>query len=425
MIPRNPARLFVLFLFLLSPHGVSAMNLAEMQQAAVENRALVKRYQAEIDKSAEDIRIAKSPFYPSVDVSYDAWAVDEPSTIDRRENSAFTSGVTWNVFKGLKDSYLVDSAEARQAVEGYRLKAIVQDIQLAVALRYLDVYNQRARLEVAQDSLKTLERLYLDSENRYNVGLLDKNEVLKFKVDYANAKLAVQREEADLRKAVNDLSRATNIDIDYETLAFSEFSETPTLEDKAGYERAMLAQRSELKTFEGLIAAAEYTAKAQYGDYYPRLDLAGRYRNYDDSLINGQGEFTDEELRAELVLTFNLFKGFLDEAEIARAKAEARSLNYDLYELQHQLQIELRNLFVDYEVSLANVEVAREDIAYADENVRITELKYKEGLQRQLDLLDAIANRTRAQSNFVAVVRTVFENYFRIQRMVEGFPAAP
>lgn len=122
------------------------------------------------------------------------------------------------------------------------------------------------------------------------------------------------------------------------------------------------------------------------------------------------------------MLSYNLFTGFSDEAEIARAKANVRSLKYDLTELQNDLTTELKKLFVDYEISLANVEVAREDIAYAEENLRITELKYKEGIQRQLDLLDAVSNLTRAQSNFVAVVRSVFENYFRLNRMVESFP---
>jgi outer membrane protein TolC len=184
----------------------------------------------------------------------------------------------------------------------------------------------------------------------------------------------------------------------------------------------MLSQRSELKVLESLAQSAEYSVNARYGNYYPQLDLVGRYRNYDDSYLNGQGEFSDEELRAELIMSFNLFNGFEDEAEIARAKAGVRSINYDLAELQDELKTTLKDILVDYEVSLANVDVAREDITYAEENLRITDLKYKEGVQRQIDLLDAVSNLTRAQSNYVAVVKSVFENYYRVIRMIEGFP---
>ncbi|MBT8360214.1 MAG: TolC family protein [Desulfobacterales bacterium] len=406
----------------LIPQVVFALTLEQMQRAALENRALVKRFETEIEKGAENIRIARGEYYPSLDILYNTFTIDEATLTERRENSIFSGIVTWNIFAGFKDKYSIKSAEARKEVDMLRLSSIEQDIQLSVALRYLAVFFQQSRQEVAEDTFKTLEGLYLDSKNRYDVGLLDRNAVLKFKVDFDNADLAVKREKADLEKALYLLAREVDQTISYPQLNFNEFQVPPALEDKEDYEQVMLRSRSELKVLEGLAVAAAYNVDAEYGDYYPQFELVGRYRKYDDSLLNGRGEFTDEELRAELVMSYNLFEGFIDEAEIARAKAEVRSLKYDLNELQNSLKTELKNLFVDYDISLANVAVAREDITFAEENLRITELKYKEGLQRQLDLLDAVSNLTRAQSNYVAVVRTVFENYFRIIRMIEGFP---
>lgn len=64
---------------------------------------------------------------------------------------------------------------------------------------------------------------------------------------------------------------------------------------------------------------------------------------------------------------------------------------------------------------------ARRSIEQAQENLRITRLKYEEGLQQESDPLDAITNLSRAQANEVAMVRTVFLNYFQIIRMVDGF----
>ena len=412
----------LLITFLLLPTVASAITLEEMQKAALDNRSLVKRYEAEVDKSTEDIRIAKSGYYPSFDIAYNTYTIDEATPTEQRENSVFSSALRWNIFSGFKDKYNISSAKSVQQVESFRLLAIEQDIQLEVSLRYLAVYYQKARLKVAQDTYKTLESLFIDSKNRYEVGLIDKNAVLKFKVDFDNANLGVKKEQADLAKALNQLSRVVNLEISEDELNFVEFEANPTLKNQEGLEQQMLSQRSELKVLESLAQSAEYSVNARYGNYYPQFDLVGRYRNYDDSYLNGQGEFSDEELRAELIMSFNLFNGFEDEAEIARAKAGVRSINYDLAELQDELKTTLKDILVDYEVSLANVDVAREDITYAEENLRITDLKYKEGVQRQIDLLDAVSNLTRAQSNYVAVVKTVFENYYRVIRMIEGFP---
>ncbi len=413
----------LLILLLLLPQAVAAISLEEMQSAALENRALVKKYITNIEKSSESTRIATKGYYPSVDLGYNSYSIDEETPTQRRENSVLYGEVSWNVFAGFKDKYSIRSSEILEQVEALRLQTIEQDIQLSVALRYLDVYNQQARLKVAKDSYNTLKELYLDGENRFEVGLLDKNGVLKFKVDYDNANLGVRREEAGLRKALYSLERVTDTTVSLEELNFNEFQQMPEAVKEDEISQQMIAVRSELKALEGLVSSAEQTVNAKYGDYYPEVDLVGKYQRYDDSYLNGNGEFTDEELRAELVLTFNLFDGFKDDANIARAKADVRGLKYDYQELESDLNTELKNLFVDFEIGLANVQVAKEDILYANENLRITELKYKEGLQRQIDLLDAVSNKTRAQSNYVTVVRTVFDNYFKIIRMIEGFEA--
>ncbi|MBM1001519.1 MAG: TolC family protein [Desulfofustis sp. PB-SRB1] len=412
----------LIVLLITVPVPATALNLTQMQEMALANRAVVKEFATEIDKSRQDVRIARSPFYPTVDLSYNAYALDDDSETERRENSAFLGLINWNLFDGFADSAALDAARQRQDIEDLRMRALVQDIQLAVALRYLDVYNQRAQTEVAEDTLTTLTSLYEDSENRFEVGLVDKNTVLRFRVDAANARLALQARQADLRKAINLLSRTIGATISLAELDFNDFSGEPAITGKSDYESRMLASRSEIKALEKLGTIAELSIKEARGAYYPELDVAAGYRTYSDAYLNGVGEFTNEELRAELIITYNLFSGFSNEAELAKAKIEVRTVNYQLIELQDDLTTELRNLFVDYEVSLANVAVAREDIGAAEENLRITELKYKEGLQSQLDLLDAVSNLSRAQSNYVAVIRTVFANYYRITRMVEDFP---
>jgi len=79
------------------------------------------------------------------------------------------------------------------------------------------------------------------------------------------------------------------------------------------------------------------------------------------------------------------------------------------------------NLYIDFIVSLENVVVAKRSIEQAEENLRITQLKYSEGLERESDLLDAITSLSRAQYNLVAVRRTAFLNNFQLTRMIDGF----
>ncbi len=410
--------LFLLFLTVSS----QAMELVEMQKSAVENREIIKRYQVTVEKSDQEIARVQSAYYPSLDIGYRATSLDKPVTYPYRENSSLYGALSMNIFSGFRDRYSIQSARILREVEAHRLHSIEQDIQLNVALRYLNVYENQASLTVTQDAQKTLERIYQDGQRRLEVGLIGTNELLKFKVDLDNANITLQKRQADLDKSVQLLGREINKPaLLLGELSFHEFSLLPRVESQELCREKMFSNRSELLALEGLTQSASLQVKAERGGYYPRVDIVGSYSRYDDDFINGDGELNDEELQAQLLLSYNLFDGFSREATISKAKLNIREIQYDHAELKNSLETDLNNLFIDYRVSKANVEVAREDIRHAEENLRITQLKYTEGLQRESDLLDAVTNLSRARYNEVAVIRALFENTFRITRMIEGF----
>lgn len=410
-----------LTLLLFCSSSAFAVSLAEMQEMALANRQVVQQYVTSLERSEEDISLAKSPYYPSVDVAYTVNALDEASTFEEEENSTIYGAVSYNLFAGFRDKYNIQSAELLKAVEEYRLEGIQQDLQLTVALAYLSVYERLANKKVAESAFETLGKVYRDGESRYQVGLIGKNELLKFRVDYDNADITLKAAEAGLKKSINVLSRQVGVRIAFADLDFAEFKVLPPLMDKNAYTETMLETRSEIKALESLIGVSEAQVERDKSDYYPKVDLVGSYAFYDDDFVSGSGQYDDDELRAQLVLSMNLFRGFSTESNVTKSKLSARSGRYELEELKDSFTNDLDNLFIDFQVSLDNVNVATRSIEQAEENLRITQLKYDEGLQRESDLLDAITSLSRAQYNYVTVLRTAYSNDFQLTRMVDGF----
>jgi len=406
---------------LLGSSSAYGLDLSTMQDMALENRQVIKRYMTSLEQSGQDLIFAKGGYYPSVDIGYTGNALDEASAIEASENSYIHGSIRYNLFSGFRDKYNVHSAEMLQQVEAYKLDGIRQDIQLTTALSYLAVYERLANKKVAESAFETLGKVYRDGESRYQVGLIGKNELLKFRVDYDNADITLKAAGAGLQKSVITLSREVGARLQFAELDFKDFQELPPRINRDDYMETMLSSRSEINALEAAISANDSRMAAEKGGYFPRLDVIGRYQRYDDEIINGNGEDVEDELRAQLELKMNLFQGYRTEATVVRAKLESRSLSYDLEELKDGFKQDLENLYIDFEVSLENVEVANRSIEQAEENLRITQLKYDQGLQRESDLLDAITSLSRAQYNYVAVVRTVFQNNFRLTRMIDGF----
>jgi outer membrane protein len=405
----------------LSASFSQAMDLAEMQTMALNNREVIQQYMTILAQSEKEIIRAKGGYYPVVDLAYTANALNEASLLEQRENATAIGKVSINLFAGFRDKYGLQSAEMLQEVEQYKLQGIRQDIQLNVALAYLAVFERRANRTVAESAFQTLGKIYQDGESRFQVGLIGKNELLKFRVDYDNADITFKSADAGLKKSVIDLSRQVGSDVNLADLDFADFNSLPPLAERAPYVEKMLAGRSEIKALEAAIDATSAQVEAAKSGFYPRVDAVGSYRRYDDNFINGSGSISDDELRAQVIMSMNLYQGGTTEATVAKTLLQVRAQRYELQELKHSLVNELDNVFIDLQVSLDNVLVAKRSIEQAEENLRITQLKYDEGLQRESDLLDAITSLSRAQYNFVAVMRTVFTNNFRLTRMIGAF----
>jgi len=415
----KPYSLAIIFLVLCA-QNLYAMDLAEMQALALNNRQVVRQYMTILEQSEKDIVRARGGYYPSVDIGYTANFLDQATLLEDRENSKATGRVSWNLFDGFRDKYTLLSAEKQKEVEQFRLEGVQQDIQLNVALAYLAVFERQANRRVAEAAFQTLGKVYRDGESRYKVGLVDKNELLRFRVDYDNADISLKVANADLQKSVNALSRQVGREIQLTELDFADFNNLPPQIDREDYIRKMLEKRSEINALKAVIGATQASAEAAASGYYPRVDVVGSYSRFDNDIATS-GLVREDELRGQLVVSMNLFQGFTTEATVARAKLETRSAQYQLEELQNDLTTDLQNLNIDFQVSLDNVAVAKRSIEQAEENLRITQLKYDEGLQRDSDLLDAITSLSRAKFNYVSVLRTAFLNNFQLIRMVDGF----
>lgn len=415
----------ILFLFVMLMCCASsgwAIDLAGMQTLALNNRQVISQYMTSLQQSEKDITLAEGGYYPSVNIGYTTNSLNEVTPLgEARENSVIVGSISWNIFSGFRDKYNVQSAQKQRQVAQYQLEGIRQDIQLNVALAYLTVSERSANRQVAETAYQTLGKVSRDGESRYQVGLIGKNDLLKFRVDYDNAYITLKAADAGLKKSVNGLSRQVGSEIKLADLDFADFKNLPASVNKEQYLHKMLVARSEIKALESVIDANRARSTAAKSGYYPKLDVVGSYSNYDDNYINSNGLLKDEEYRAQLVLSMNLFQGFATEASVARAKLATRSAQYELDELKNDLVTDLNNLYIDFEVSLENVGVAKRSIEQAEENLRITQLKYNEGLERESDLLAAITNLSRAKYNHVAALQTAFLNNFKLIRMVDGF----
>lgn len=409
-------------LIALSTQFAFAASLEDLQSKAVENRDLVKKYQINVEKYAQDVRKARAGYLPSASIGYVVNKLDEPGLTEDKNNSVFTATLSYNIFAGFKDKYNLKSAKLMKQAQEFQLNAVKEDLKLSVALKYIDVYNKVAGLKVAKDQNETIQKLYSDSEAKFNVGMLSKNDLLKIKVNLDDSFIALKQAEAELNKSINNLSRDAGVELTLADLGFEDLAAMPETAPVDENKSLMMQNRSELKYLKNISESYSSSVKSAQSGYYPKVDASLGYKRYDNRYANGAGDYDrlrDGEVRAALTLSLNIFDGLVRESTISSAEKASQMALLDISELKLDLANALVNSYEDYNVSKINVKTAEINIEQAEENLRITKLSYNEGLSTLSDLLDAVANVSRAKYSRVNAVTGLYSNYFQILRTVE------
>jgi len=411
-------KIFVLII-LLAAVNTFALSLDELKEKAVENRPVLQKYRFDAEISSENVRYQKGEFMPSADTGYQYNQLDEDAMFENSENSNLYVSLSYNLFDGFRDKYNLKSAKEMKNVSMFELQSKRQDIKLDVAAAYLNVYRNQRYLDVRQSAYKLYKEKYEDAKLKYDVGVMKWSEVLKIKVEMDNAKQELLKAQAELVKSLNTLSRKVNADINIEDINFQLLEAIPEFQKYDFYKEEMYAVRSELKALETVVQARKYGVDASRSSLYPKVDLSLRYSNAADS-VNPYGDNEDDEIRGQVNVNFNIFNGFQKYSNINKAKLEMRKSKMDVMELKLDLKNQLQNVFEDKTVALKNLGVARTSLKEAEENLRVTEASFKEGVATSTDILDAIYYLSRAKYNVINAKTQVFLNYFKLQRVIEN-----
>jgi outer membrane protein TolC len=409
---------FVLII-LLAAMNTFAINLNQLKNKAVENRALIQKYKFDMEFAAESTRYQKGEFLPSADLGYQYNQLDEDTMFENSRNSNLYLALSYNLFDGFRDKYNLKSAREMEKVSFFELNAIKQDVKFDVAAAYLNVYRNQRYLDVRRSAYQLYQKEYENAKLKYDVGVIQWSEVLKIKVEMDNAKQDLMKAQTELKKSMNNLSRTVGVNVDIMDIDFNLLAKIPEFEKYDFYKEKMYSSRSELQALKTVMQSKKYGVNASKSSLYPKVDLLFSYSDAADS-VEPYGENDEGEIRGQVNVSFNIFDGFQKYSNINKAKLEVRKSKMDVMEMKLDLKNQLQNVTEDKNVALKNLEVARASLKEAEENLRVTEASFREGVATSTDILDAIYYLSRARYNVINAKTQVFLNYFKLQRVIEN-----
>jgi outer membrane protein len=396
------------------------VSFEEAVRTALSNAREVRLAAADVRITTEGRTVAAARRLPRLDASGDYTALSEPPSAILLGNAVQTADKNiWRarltaeqtIYDFGRTGSRVDQAGAR-IDNAVRQEGIARERQaLDVISSFLSAKRAEELRQVAEESLATAKDHRRVAGDQYEFGTVAKNDVLAADVQVANAESALIVAENQVELSRSRLALRMGYPGDRSlTPAPGPFpvppEGAPPLSESL---RAALEKRNELHAQGAVIREGEAAASAARTEFTPTFFGQGGY-SYETNELNPHKSVFSILLGGKV----NLFSGFADEASLRQARLTVDRRKEVLGKLRDEIALEVKasHLFVnEAEKRKAVAEVA---VARAEENLRIQNDRYKEGLAISTEVLDAQTLFTRAKVDRQNAVYDLFEARYRL-----------
>jgi outer membrane protein len=209
---------------------------------------------------------------------------------------------------------------------------------------------------------------------------------------------AVELARADLSTAVG-LDPGTPLTVTEPPNMMAEPAQAPALQP--ALERA-LGNRPSLKAFALAADQNRKLASAAKGDYWPSVSVSAGYRRgsqtwsaFHDSIDR------NAQLSGSIDLTWNIFNGFITQANVRKANIQVALAENDLANGRRGVANDVEKAVAQLAAARAQARVAQQAEQTAKEGLRLARTRQEVGVGNQLEVRDAELKLTQAQLNVV------------------------
>src|SRR5690606_22993027 len=240
--------------------------------------------------------------------------------------------------------------------------------------------------KLAQSYRDLIESLLRDVENARDVGLRHQNDVLKVQVKLNEAELQLRRAQNGLKLAMMNLCFVTGLPLDAdvklpESLDDAIAGELDIKRDYTGRpEYAMLEQQILLK---------EQEIKLTRSDFLPQVGVAANYGYINGLEMNGTKLLDGTSFSALVSVNIPVFHWGEGRNKIKAAEAEKEIASLQRENLSQMMELELAQAINKLDESLLEAEFTEKALKEAEENLRVSENRYKTGMQTLSEFMEA------------------------------------
>ncbi len=313
----------------------------------------------------------------------------------RYDQTLFDFGRSWSTIKQAKASFDASSQD---------LVSARQDVYSQVKQRYIELLKA-VRLE--QEFTQAVERSRQElkrTQSMFEIGSVALIDVYRQEVILGTDEINLITQQTTVRIARGNLNVAMGRDPEevIHVVDIEAATKDPSLNLDAAYIEAE-RNNPQLRRFEYDMKGAEHGRRAAKGSMLPTIGIGATYSRNNEELGRVYGAIDQNYfLTVGASLSFNIFNGFSDQAEVNRQSANYSIAKENWLDQKRNLHLQVKQAFLNLEGFNKISQINQTRLRSAEEEYRLAKERYRVGAGTQLEVTEAQVSLTRARVQLVS-----------------------
>ncbi len=277
-----------------------------------------------------------------------------------------------------------------------------QDLDLEVKIRYIELLQAEALLQVRQETVDLSQQHVSSAEAFYRAGEKTQADVLRARVELSQNDLELITARNAVRTARATLASALGIPLDLSVqvreLAEPVPSQTDSIEKDL---REALENHPLLRARRASQESAKATVSSAKSGRWPVVSASWDYSWSDTDWPRFSGSAhrwgSNDEWWLSVSVSLNIFDGLVTKSNIRRSEAELDDANESYRQALNDVALGVRRSHLDMLEARERIRAAGEGVSLAEEDRRLQEERYRLGEGTLLELNDSLVALTNAR----------------------------
>ncbi|MDW3712653.1 MULTISPECIES: TolC family outer membrane protein [Pseudomonas] len=376
-------------------------DLVTVYKDAVDNNADLAAARANFEAVREAVPQARSGLLPQINGGATAndtrTKLDEPSATSSRSGIAYQASLSQPIFRADR-WFQLQAAEASTEQASLEFSATQQNLILQTAEGYFAVLRAQDNLASTKAEEAAFKRQLDQANERFDVGLSDKTDVLEAQAGFDTARANRIIAERNVDDAFQALVTLTNREYaSIEGIQHTLPVVVPAPNDAKAWVDTAAQQNLNLQASNYAVDAAEETLRQRKAGHAPTLDAVAQYQKGDnDSLgFTNSGASpvrygSDVEQRTiGLQLNIPIYSGGLTSSQVRESYQRLNQTEQQRESLRRQVVQNTRNYHRAVNTDVEQVKARKQSIISNQSALEATEIGYQVGTRNIVDVLDA------------------------------------